>query len=82
MKINENFLFTTVIVVLILLFCNLILSANQSFEAMEKLGCASYFINDMWNANDLMQLCNNDNCTAYFESKMEQDIKLAEECLK
>jgi hypothetical protein len=60
--------------------CTFLSEADDFIELSYKVSCMRVYLKDISNSQDLMQLCDNKNCTKYFEDKIERDLKGFEEC--
>lgn len=86
-KKKRSLIITTTLLIIVMVafvfgMLKFVESMEKGFEARAKLNCADYFLEDVYEDLNFIQLCENEECQDYFNKNIEFSLEMAGECLK
>lgn len=61
-----------ILIIVLMIVC--MIKIGENAEAIIRGNCAIIYLSDVSDSTDLMQLCTNEDCTSYFEKRINNSI--------
>lgn len=77
---RSRIFFAIILILLMILGIVTVIHVEKNVKVIMKSNCMIFQLNDIMDCWDLQQLCTNENCTYYFELRINKSYESLEKC--